>query len=177
MRGDGGLPSIGFVSTYPPTLCGLATFTAALRRAIVDRRGSEEGLGVVRLMEGSRADAKPEVVYEHRSADRLSLRRAIEALSWFDVAIIQHEYGIFGGPDGEEVLDLLSNLEIPAIVTLHTVLSRPSSSQRSILEGVTILVRVQPVTQLRHRPYQHGRQADQHQRELRDHRGVQHAQV
>ena len=139
MRGDGGLPSIGFVSTYPPTLCGLATFTAALRRAIVDQRGSEEGLGVVRLMGSSRADAKPEVVYEHRSADRLSLRRAIEALSWFDVAIIQHEYGIFGGPDGEEVLDLLSNLEIPAIVTLHTVLSRPSSSQRSIREGVAIL--------------------------------------
>ena len=76
MRGGGGLPSIGFVSTYPPTLCGLATFTAALRQAIADGRGSEEGLGVVRLVESSRADAKPEVVYEHRNADRPSLRRA-----------------------------------------------------------------------------------------------------
>ncbi len=139
MRGDGGLPSLGFLGTYPPTLCGLATFTAALRQAIADGRGSEEGLGVVRLVESSRADAKPEVVYEHRNADRPSLRRAIEALSRFDVAIVQHEFGIFGGPDGEEVLDLLSDLEAPAIVTLHTVLSRPSPSQRSILEGVATL--------------------------------------
>ena len=139
MRGGGTPPSIGFLSTYPPTLCGLATFTAALRQAIADRRRSEEGLGVVRLVESSRADAKPEVVYEHRNADRPSLRRAIEALSRFDVAIIQHEFGIFGGPDGEEVLDLLSDLEIPVIVTLHTVLSRPSPSQRSILEGIATL--------------------------------------
>ncbi|MCZ6518829.1 MAG: glycosyltransferase [Actinobacteria bacterium] len=139
MRGGGGLPSIGFVSTYPPTLCGLATFTAALRQAIADGRGSEEGLGVVRLVESSRADAKPEVVYEHRNADRPSLRRAIETLSWFDGVIIQHEFGIFGGPDGEEVLDFLSDLDVPASVTLHTVLSRPSPSQRSILEGIVTL--------------------------------------
>ena len=139
MRGGGGLPSIGFLSTYPPTLCGLATFTAALRGAIADGRGSEEGLGVVRLVESSRADAKPEVVYEHRNADRPSLRKAIETLSRFDGVIIQHEFGIFGGPDGEEVLDFLSDLDVPAIVTLHTVLTRPSPGQRSILEGIVTL--------------------------------------
>lgn len=139
MNGDGGLPSIGFLGSYPPTLCGLATFTAALRQAIADRRGSEEGLGVVRLVESSRADARPEVVYEHRNANRPSLRRAIEALSRFDVAIVQHEFGIFGGRDGEEVLEFISDIEGPVIVTLHTVLSRPSPSQRSILEGVATL--------------------------------------
>ena len=131
--------SIAFLSTYPPTSCGLATFTAALRGAIADGRGSEEGLGVVRLVESSRADAKPEVVYEPRNADPPSLRRAIETLSWFDGVIIQHEFGIFGGPDGEEVLDFLSDLDVPASVTLHTVLSRPSPSQRSILEGIATL--------------------------------------
>lgn len=131
--------SIAFLSTYPPTSCGLATFTAALRGAIADGRGSDDGLGVVRLVDKPIADAGPEVVYEHRNADRSSLQRAIEALNQFDVAVVQHEFGIYGGPDGEEVLDLLSDLDIPAIVTLHTVLTRPSSSQRSILEKVSAL--------------------------------------
>ena len=131
--------SIGFLSTYPPTSCGLATFTAALRGAIAKRRGSDHGLGVVRLVDNPVADAGPEVVYEHRNADHSSLQGAIEALNQFDVAVVQHEFGIYGGPDGEEVLDLLSGLDIPAIVTLHTVLTRPSSSQRLILENVSAL--------------------------------------
>jgi glycosyltransferase involved in cell wall biosynthesis len=75
-------------------------------------------------------------VYEHLNGDRASLRKAIGALNEFDVAMIQHEYGIYGGHDGAEVLDFLKGLDIPTIVTLHTVLSQPSPSQRSILEAV-----------------------------------------
>jgi glycosyltransferase involved in cell wall biosynthesis len=46
---------------------------------------------------------------------------------------IQHEYGIWGGDDGEFVLDFVRALRVPAIATLHTVLRRPSDSQRRIL--------------------------------------------
>ena len=139
MSSKAGAVSIGFVSTYPPTSCGIATFTAALRQAISDERGSDDGLGVVRLMDGPPADAGPEIVYEHRNGDRSSLQGAIETLNQFDVAIVQHEFGIYGGPDGVEVLDFLSGLDIPAIVSLHTVLTRPSASQRSILERLSAL--------------------------------------
>jgi len=131
--------SMGFLSTYPPTSCGLATFTKALRGAIADARGSDDGLGVVGLVDDSVASPKPEVVYEHHNGDRSSLQLAVKALNQFDVAIVQHEFGIYGGNDGEEVLDLLSGLDIPAIVTLHTVLSRPSPSQKSIMEKVSAL--------------------------------------
>lgn len=136
MRHSGGLPSIGFLSTYPPTSCGLATFTAALRGAVADGRGSDTGLGVVSLVDSLLGDVTPEVVYQHLNGDATSLLGAIEALNSFEVAFLQHEYGIYGGPDGSEVLDLLSGLEIPAVITLHTVLSQPSPSQRSILEQV-----------------------------------------
>lgn len=139
MGHSAGVVSIGFLSTYPPTPCGLATFTAALRGAVADGRGSDDGLGVVRLVDNPIADAGPEVVYEHRNADPSSLQRAIEVLNQFDVVVVQHEFGIYGGADGEEVLGLLSDLDIPVIVTLHTVLTRPSSSQRSILENVSAL--------------------------------------
>ena len=133
------LPTIGFLSTYPTTSCGLATFTAALRGSIAVNRGSGDGLGVVRLVDSHLGAREPEVVYEHLNGDSGSLVGAIEALNSFDVAIVQHEYGIFGGPDGSEVLDLMSGLEVPAVVTLHTVLSHPSPSQRSILEKVVAL--------------------------------------
>jgi glycosyltransferase involved in cell wall biosynthesis len=57
-------------------------------------------------------------------------------LSRCDVALIQHEYGIYGGVDGDEVIDLLTALEVPAIVILHTVPSLPTAHQRSVLETV-----------------------------------------
>ena len=132
-------PSIAFLSTYPPTSCGLATFTAALRSAVAGGRGSDDGLGVVSLVDDRMGGHQPEVVLEHLNGNRASVLETIDALNSFDAVSLQHEYGIYGGPDGREVLDLLSGLEVPAVVTLHTVLSRPSPSQQSILEEVVAL--------------------------------------
>ncbi|NND12793.1 MAG: glycosyl transferase family 1, partial [Acidimicrobiia bacterium] len=137
-------PTIGFLSTYPPTSCGLATFTRSLLRAVAEDRGTAEGLGVVSLvdeqqLDGSDGAALPEVVHEHVNGDPVSLTSAIKALNSFDVASIQHEYGIFGGQDGNEVLDILGGLEVPAIVTLHTVLSQPTLGQRSILRQLVAM--------------------------------------
>jgi glycosyltransferase involved in cell wall biosynthesis len=46
---------------------------------------------------------------------------------------VQHEYGIWGGQDGAQVLDFVRALSIPAIATLHTVLQHPTLRQRTIL--------------------------------------------
>jgi polysaccharide biosynthesis protein PslF len=61
---------------------------------------------------------------------------AADVLNSFDVVIVQHEYGIYGGPDGQDVVSLLEALHAPTIVVLHTVLAHPSPRQRAILEGV-----------------------------------------
>jgi len=50
-----------------------------------------------------------------------------------DAVSIQHEYGIWGGDDGAYVLDFVRALRMPAVATLHTVLRRPTVSQRRIL--------------------------------------------
>ena len=68
--------------------------------------------------------------------DRVSMRAAVRALDVCDVAIIQHEYGIFGGPDGDEIIPLLRSLSTPAIVVLHTGVSEPAPHQRAVLETV-----------------------------------------
>ncbi|HUG30112.1 MAG TPA: glycosyltransferase [Candidatus Limnocylindria bacterium] len=46
---------------------------------------------------------------------------------------LQHEYGIWGGEDGEHVLDFARALRVPAVATLHTVLREPSPLQRTVL--------------------------------------------
>jgi len=52
------------------------------------------------------------------------------------VAVVQHEYGIYPGDAGAEILPLLRALKVPTIVVLHTVLSTPDALQRSVLERI-----------------------------------------
>jgi glycosyltransferase involved in cell wall biosynthesis len=123
-------------STYPPTQCGLASFTGALRDSMLASRPGMR-VGVVRMLDGPATPAGPEVVYELRTdADPARAAQAAAHLSRFDVAIVQHEYGIFGGPAGSQVLSVLSRIQVPVIAVLHTVLSEPTAEQRYVLEQV-----------------------------------------
>jgi polysaccharide biosynthesis protein PslF len=124
----------GFVSTFPPTQCGLATFTAALRGALL-RSTSDEGW-VVRLVDAPAPLSGQEVVAQLISGDSASLRRAAAQLNLCDVAILQHEYGVYGGADGSEILHLLDQVRVPCVVVLHTVLTEPTPHQRQVLESV-----------------------------------------
>ena len=125
---------IGLLSTYPPKLCGLATFAAALEREL-ERAGNR--VDVVRIDDGHDVPGIPRpVAGEFVNGVPASVRDAAAVLSRCDVAIIQHEYGIYGGVDGDEVIDLLTLLEVPTIVILHTVLLEPSPHQRAVLEEI-----------------------------------------
>ncbi len=57
-------------------------------------------------------------------------------LSGADVCILQHEFGIFGGQSGVYILPLLHRLEIPLIVTLHTILKAPSYNEKAVLKEI-----------------------------------------
>jgi len=124
----------GFVSTFPPTQCGLATFTAALRGALL-QSSTDEGW-VVRLVDAPGARPGDEVVAQLIAGDSASLQHAAAQLNRCDVAIVQHEYGVYGGADGSEILDLLDEVLVPCIVVLHTVLAAPTPHQRQVLESV-----------------------------------------
>ena len=135
--------SIVFLSTYPPRQCGLATFTAALYAHLISsdlinsvQPGRRAGrIGVVRVIE-SGEDANDEsgaVVGYLVNGSETSSRAAVRVLNGYDSVIVQHEYGIYGGPDGEDVLDIVESLTVPVIVVLHTVLVDPTAHQREIL--------------------------------------------
>lgn len=137
--------SFGFLSTYPPTRCGLATFTAALASAIPGP-GDPDSL-VVRVddrVPAGRATPGPRtrVVGDLRPGSTASRAGAAALLDVNDVVIVQHEYGIYGGPDGDEILDVMSRLTSPCIVVLHTVREHPTAHQRWLLDRVAGLASV-----------------------------------
>jgi glycosyltransferase involved in cell wall biosynthesis len=121
------------VGTYPPTACGLATFTSNLSAAIAPPR-SHWRVIIVRVLDQPEVETHNEVVAQWIAGDRDSLSRSLAAIESSDVVVLQHEFGLFGGLDGQDVLKLVDGVRKPLIVVLHTVLSHPTSHQRVILD-------------------------------------------
>ncbi|MFZ2057227.1 MAG: glycosyltransferase [Acidimicrobiales bacterium] len=128
-------PTVALVGTYPPTVCGLATFTSHLSAAIAAPESGWRTV-VVRVVDRPEADAHREVVAQWIVGDSASLSRAVAAIESSDAVVLQHEYGLFGGPDGQDVLELIEAVQVPLVAVLHTVLSDPSRHQRDILDQV-----------------------------------------
>lgn len=124
--------SVGVLSTYPPTPCGLATFSSALSDAL---SASGAAVNVVRVADGS-ASSSARVVGELVNDSAPSAEECTHLLNQNDVAIIQHEYGIYGGVDGDEVAEIIGRLCVPSIVVAHTILKDPTPHQRSVFEAV-----------------------------------------
>ena len=55
----------------------------------------------------------PEVIAQLVSGSCSARADAVAAVADFDVVLIQHEFGIYGGADGSEVLDLVDELDVP----------------------------------------------------------------
>lgn len=85
---------------------------------------------------GGQYEYPSEVGYEIRQGSRGDYARAAEFINYSGAQLVslQHERGIFGGDDGVYVLDLLAVLRVPTIATLHTVLQKPSKSQRLVVQ-------------------------------------------
>jgi glycosyltransferase involved in cell wall biosynthesis len=119
------------VSTYPPRRCGVASFTHALAAAAGGRE-------IAALLTPERGTPYPLEVHhrirQDEPADYVNTARDLGRC--VDVVAVQHEPTIWGGEDGESVLDFLGALELPAVATLHTVRSRPTERQRTILREV-----------------------------------------
>jgi glycosyltransferase involved in cell wall biosynthesis len=128
-------PTLGILGTYPPTVCGLATFSAALADGL-SANGAD--VSVVRISDGS-STSGPRVVGELINGSPASVAAASELLNQSHIAIIQHEYGIYGGVDGDEVVDIIGGLRVPSIVVAHTVRKHPTPHQRSVLEEIAAL--------------------------------------
>ncbi|MGN8118729.1 glycosyltransferase family 4 protein [Labrys sp. 22185] len=132
------LNRVAFIGNSLPRQCGIATFTTDLQQAVATSRPDLDTSIVAMTDHGQRYIYPPSVKLQIRD-DRLD--DYVEAADFLnsghvEAVCLQHEFGIFGGPAGGHVTTLLSRLTMPIITTLHTVLAKPSSEQRSVLVKV-----------------------------------------
>jgi glycosyltransferase involved in cell wall biosynthesis len=132
---------IAFIGTYPPRECGIGTFTNNLYKAINLNLNSEGTSGnyVVALNDNDIEYNYPDEVYstirQNEQEDYISAAEYIN-LSGANCCILQHEFGIFGGDNGVYILPLLYRLEIPLIVTLHTIIKTPSLNEKAVIQEI-----------------------------------------
>jgi glycosyltransferase involved in cell wall biosynthesis len=131
---------IAVVGNHLPRQCGIATFTTDLCNAIAAEYGAAQ-LTVVAVNDGQSSYLYPERVrFEIGEGDLASYRAAAGFLnaSNVDLVCLQHEYGIFGGKSGNHIMELLKNLQMPVISTLHTVLREPNLDQRAVMHRIAV---------------------------------------
>lgn len=132
------LQRVAFIGNHLPRRCGIATFTHDLHRAVSAERPELE-TGVVAMTDADRTyDYPPAVRFEIHDETIGDYVKAAEFLNsaGFDVVSLQHEYGIFGGEAGGNIIELLSRLEMPVVTTLHTVLAKPTAIQHDVLHRI-----------------------------------------
>ncbi|SNT08958.1 Glycosyltransferase involved in cell wall bisynthesis [Sphingomonas laterariae] len=129
---------VALIGNHPPRMCGIATFTADLRAALVAAR-PDLAIDVYAMDEPGGLHAyPPEVVCQIGQADLADYRAAARRIaeSGAELVCVQHEYGIFGGSAGAHLLRLIERIDLPLVVTLHTVLTDPTPEQRAVIDAL-----------------------------------------
>lgn len=134
---DASLSHIAVLGNALPRRCGLATYTshsvAALREAFpalkVDHYAMDDGQGITYGRDVAMTIPMDDVSAYVRAA--AAIRRSGAQLLW-----VHHEFGIFGGPAGQHLLALLEHIDVPVVVTLHTLLSHPDADQARVMQGL-----------------------------------------
>jgi glycosyltransferase involved in cell wall biosynthesis len=133
------LNRVAFIGNSLPRRCGIATFTTDLQQA-VSQALPDAKTSVVAMTDYGQAYSYPSSVGRQVRDDVVS--DYVDAADWlnreqFDVVCLQHEFGIFGGDAGRNVLTLLSQLKMPIVTTFHTVLAEPGPQQRDMVERIS----------------------------------------
>lgn len=134
------LRRLAVIGNALPRRCGIATFTSNLVAAL---RAAHPELQVVLLAMDERPGViryGPEVTYTVAQHEPEAYERAADFLNAqrVEAVLLQHEYGIFGGPAGSLLLRLLARLDAPLVTTVHTVLASPDDRQREVMRQLAL---------------------------------------
>ena len=126
---------IALIGGFTPRRCGIATFTADMYASLT---ASSPNLTVdVYAMTPAPDHTKFDApvcaaIVESDPASYIAAAQAIEA-SGADIVWLQHEFGLFAGPAGDMVFELVDRIAAPLMVTLHTVIPNPDPAQAEVM--------------------------------------------
>jgi len=130
------IQQVAFLGDHLPRQCGIATFTSDICEAIATEFPHSQCIvGAVNdRIDGYDYPARVRFEIDEKELD--SYRRAADFLNINNVelVLVQHEYGIYGGPAGSHLLALLRDVHMPVVTTLHTVLRDPNTDQRALMK-------------------------------------------
>ena len=135
---------ICFLSNYPPKECGLATFTKDLTYSMNKKFNPKMKSRVIALNDPEshyRYDNK--VIFQitrNNPQDYIETAQKINNSNEMKLVCIQHEFGLFGGDYGEDILYFLNAVEKPVIVTFHSVLPNPDENRKKIVKQIAAKV-------------------------------------
>jgi len=127
---------ICIISTYTPEKCGIAEYANELAHTLIDLKID---VNIIAINQGIERLTYPDIVEFVIRRDNIEdYRAAAEYVNLMDVdaVILQHEYGIFGGRWGNYILEFLSNVKVPTLTTLHTVINPFDEKIKAITEHI-----------------------------------------
>lgn len=125
---------IGFISTYPPIECGIATYTQYLTDALRDKKMD---IYVVSHRGGSGKNVF--VAFDYEDGDLAEKAFSMMMRLTPDIVHIQHEFGLYGKHYGVSVIPLILKFRlagIPVVTTLHTVYDKISYEHLVIINSI-----------------------------------------
>jgi glycosyltransferase involved in cell wall biosynthesis len=130
-----------FVSSYIPRKCGIATFTKDLTNAInaLNPYSLTEIMAVTDTTAPNGGYDYPwEVKFRINQDDVTNYISAADYInsSSAEIVCLEHDFGLYGNRDGEYILEFLKRIKKKVVVTLHTVLEKPSPNQKRIIQEI-----------------------------------------
>ncbi len=126
---------IVFLSTFPPTQCGIATYTQDTIKGITDVFGKSITCEICELV--NEPKAKPTQAFTLNTKDKAEYAKVAEQINndkSVKLVHIQHEFGLFGGNYGDYLLDFLNVLKKPLTYTFHSVIQNPNNELKTFVK-------------------------------------------
>lgn len=132
-------PEILVITSYPPRLCGIATYSQDLITALNKKFGESFSIKVCALEnEFEKYDYPEEVKYildTSVSSEYPKLARLINQNKQIKIVLVQHEFGFYENQE-EAFLQLLKKIKQPLILVFHTVIPNPDEYLRTKVKNI-----------------------------------------